>query len=83
VSFLHNLLHRHTLAVKAGLGTFSTCAWRLGDKCVVTFQPDLTGADWHLVPCERNRDGTLLFERMLQADSPHEAMALLRAAGES
>jgi len=79
-AFLHGLRRRHTIAVKDGLGQFSVCASRLpGGKCTISFRPDYSGANWHPVPAVRDDDGTLLFERMIKAASPGEAMALLRA----
>lgn len=76
---LHNLTHRHVIASKDGLGVFTFCSWRLmSTGCRVHFRPALDGAGWHLVPGISGPDNELIYERMLVAGSPMEAMAILR-----
>jgi hypothetical protein len=76
---LHNLTHRHVIASKDGLGVFAFCSWRLVNAgCRVHFQPALDGAGWHRLPDVSGPDGERVYEQMLVAGSPMEAMAIFR-----
>lgn len=78
-TILHDVARRHSAASRDGLGTFTFCMPRLRDRgCRIWFRPDLDGAGWSPVPAVRDEAGILLFERMLNAGSALEAMALLR-----
>ena len=78
--FFHHVGHKHTRAVKDGVGTVETCSWRLPMARVhVSFRPDIADAGWHYVPCSYDEDGVLLMTRIVQADDAYDAMRVLRA----
>ncbi len=70
---IHNLTHRHFAAECSTVGRFVACGWRFLPRCELFFQPALPGAGWHKVPVGG------VYEAMLRAQSPQEAMAILRA----
>lgn len=75
MSFLHRLTHQHAGATREGVGSFSLCAPRLPRaRCRVLFRPCLPGAGWHRVP-----ESEAILDRMLDASTPEEAMAILRS----
>jgi hypothetical protein len=80
---LHDLLHVHHLATKAGVGQFEFCEPRLPfGRGSIAFRPDCPAARWHPVPSDRDyRDGGQpLVTGMLHAADAAEAMKLLREA---
>lgn len=84
----HDLLHKHYQLHKDEIGTFAFCESRLpeqlGGRVHVGFSPAFDGARWHPVPCVtyNGDDSNNLLTRMLDAGTPHQAMAMLRAASE-
>ena len=80
---LHNLAHRHAQYRRDGLGDFHLCSPRRPAPAVrIWFRPASLDPVWHPVPCARDADGRLLFERMLKAENGAAAMALLHAASQ-
>lgn len=74
----HTLRYGHTVAVKAGLGTFEICyRKRTGTTRGAAFKPDLPGAVPHTIP------DPYTLVAMMGASSAIEAMAILRSAEEA
>ena len=74
---LHNVLHRHDILVRDGVGTIILCItrWPRGRVNGATFYPELPGAAGHVIPSAR-----ALTEILNHADTALDAMAAIRAA---
>lgn len=77
MGILHNLTHKHAAVSRPDIGVFLICISKFSNRVTnVEFQPDLPDARPHKVPDEE----TMLRIAMM-AESPLEAMAILRAGG--
>lgn len=76
---LSHFFHKHHILPVPGVGELLRCSSRFSRYVAMYFKPDLSGASWH--PLVTSDIRSLLYE-LGKATTPHQAMAVIRAASE-